>query len=172
LERRQPDRHALNLQANFEWTDAEGIEHSAQGFTRDICSKGMFIYTDSPPASKADLQVEVVLSSWPFENKVPPRMRASALVVRVEPPGKPGLRGGFAAVNKSYDLLRGEAVIERWIGRIGKAEIGTVMVVAVSGSLGYLAKSRMGEIRMYGPVKAKAPTRAMQVALFSLRHHI
>lgn len=113
MERRKQGRHALNLQANFGWTDAEGVEHRAQGFTRDISSKGMFIYTDSPPPPKVDLDVEVFLAfRWPFENKVPPRMLASALVVRIDLPEKLGLQSGFAILNKSYKLLRGEAVIE------------------------------------------------------------
>jgi hypothetical protein len=112
LERRRQARHILSLQANFVWTDAEGIDHGAQGITRDITSKGMFIYTDSPPPPKADLHIEVVLSAGEFEVFAPFLMQALALVVRIEPPQKPSLQGGFAILNKSYELLRGTAVVE------------------------------------------------------------
>jgi len=113
LERRQQTRHGLRLRSNFEWTDTEGVVHAAQGFTRDICSKGMFIYADFQPPPKADLHVEVLLSSdLEFKEDHQLRLRASALVLRVEPTLNSGVQGGFATLNKSYELLRGDAVIE------------------------------------------------------------
>jgi hypothetical protein len=114
LERRRQARQILSLQANFVWTDAEGIDHGGQGITRDVASKGMFIYTDSPPPPGSDVHTEVVLSVGDFEifAPFPLVMQALALVVRVEPPQKPGLQGGFAILNKSYELLRGTAVVE------------------------------------------------------------
>jgi hypothetical protein len=114
LERRQQARHVLSCQANFMWTDTEGVEHAAQGITRDITPKGMFIHTYSTPPPKTDLHVEVVLTAGEFElfSPVPLLMHAEALVLRVEPPAEAGLQGGFAILNKSYELLRGGAVSE------------------------------------------------------------
>ena len=41
----------------------------------------------------------------------PLRMKASALVLRVEQPSV-GLQGGFATVNNSFEFRRGDAVVE------------------------------------------------------------
>jgi hypothetical protein len=114
IDRRQQIRHALSLEASFVWTDDEGIEHEAQGITRDISPKGLFIYTDFPPPPKVTLNIEVALSREESETIVsfPLRMKASALVLRVDPPTKSGLQGGFATVNNSFELLRGDAVVE------------------------------------------------------------
>lgn len=109
LERRQQARHLLSLLANFQWTDEQGVERAAEGFTRDICSKGIFIYADSALVPKTDLRLEVSLSSGGNSGV---RIRASALILRVEPPMSPERQGGFATLIKSYELLRGEAVIE------------------------------------------------------------
>jgi hypothetical protein len=111
-EHRRETRHNLRLRSNFAWADTEGIVHTAQGFTRDIGSKGMFIYTDCQPPLKADLHVEVFLSSDEEVRKdLQLRLCASALVLRVDPVAA-GLSGGFAILNKSYELLRGEVVLK------------------------------------------------------------
>ena len=112
VEHRRETRHNLRLRSNFEWADTEGIIHTAQGFTRDIGSKGMFIYTDSQPPLMAELHVEVFLSSDEEVRKdLQLRLCASALVLRVDPIAA-GLSGGFAILNKSYELLRGEVVLK------------------------------------------------------------
>ena len=72
----------------------------------------MFIYTDCQPPLKADLQVEVFLSSDEEVRKdLQLRLCASALVLRGDPIAA-GLSGGFAILNKSYELLRGEVVLK------------------------------------------------------------
>lgn len=94
--------------------DEEGAPHQGEGVTRDISIKGMFIYSHSRPPPKADLRVEVFLSSSGLESgkNLTLRVQASALVVRVEPPMKPGVQGGFATVSKIYRLLGGERLLE------------------------------------------------------------
>jgi hypothetical protein len=74
----------------------------------------MFIYTDFPPPLKSVLQIEVVLSKEESQAVAPfpLRMKASASVLRIESPAKPGLQGGFATVNNSFELLRGDTVVE------------------------------------------------------------
>ena len=107
-EQRRETRHNLRLRSTFEWADAEGIVHMAQGCTRDICAKGMFICTDSHPPLKTDVCIEVLLSpDQEIRQDSQLRIRASALVVRVDPIA-PGTKGGFAVLHKSYALLRGE----------------------------------------------------------------
>jgi hypothetical protein len=72
----------------------------------------MFIYTDCQPPLKADLHVEVFLSSDQEVRKdLQLRLCAAALVLRVDPVTV-ALSGGFAILYKSYELLRGEVVLK------------------------------------------------------------
>ena len=102
LERREQTRYALRALVEFEWME-NGVRHRGRGITRDISSKGMFIYSDSQPPSKADLQVEV---SFRAITEAPPNLRlsAKALVLRVDPAGSQDALNGFAILNRSYNL--------------------------------------------------------------------
>lgn len=92
---------------DFEWT-SEGIPYRARGFTRDISSKGMFIYSHSEPPAKADLEVAVFFRSV-AEATIDVQMKARALVIRVEPTATPGIYHGFAVLHKSYRLQKGKS---------------------------------------------------------------
>ena len=106
LEQREQTRYDLRAIVDFEWTDAAGASHRGQGFTRDISTKGMFIYSDSQPPGKVDVHVEVSLSSV-AEAVTYLSMKVEALVIRVEPPTSPGIRHGFAVLNRSCKLHNG-----------------------------------------------------------------
>jgi hypothetical protein len=106
LERREQTRYAVRALVDFEWMDGEGLPQQGQGFTRDISPKGIFIHSDSQPPAKADVQVEVALHS--VANDVTSlSMSAEGLVIRVELPPSPGLRRGFAILNRSCKLHNG-----------------------------------------------------------------
>jgi PilZ domain len=105
LERRDHTRYGVRALVDFEWID-NGVPHRGQGVTRDISSKGMFIYSDSEPPSKADLQVEVAL--WAVtEAPANVRMSAKALVVRVESAASSDSLRGFAVLNRTCKLHDG-----------------------------------------------------------------
>ena len=106
LERREQTRYDLRAIVDFEWMDADGVPHSGRGQTRDISTKGMFIYSDSQPPAKADVQVEVSLRSV-AEAVTNLSMKVEALVIRVEPPTSLGIRHGFAVLNRSCKLHNG-----------------------------------------------------------------
>jgi PilZ domain-containing protein len=91
----------------------EGVVRRGQGHTRDISSKGMFIYSDSEPPAKADLRVEVSLRSI-AEANTEVRLSAEALVIRVEAFSGSGANHGFAILNRSYKLLNGTTPIDDW----------------------------------------------------------
>ena len=82
----------------------EGVLRRGRGLTRDISTKGMFIYSLINPPAKADLLVDV---SFRDVNSIPTnlQMRAKGLVIRVEPATEPGSQQGFAILNRSYELL-------------------------------------------------------------------
>jgi len=112
LDHREHPRYRLRALVDFEWMDG-GVVRKGQGHTRDISSKGMFIYSASEPPVKADLQVEVSLSSV-TEANTNFRLSAKALVIRVELSSGTGANHGFAILNKSHLLLRGATPIEDW----------------------------------------------------------
>lgn len=111
MERREHPRYGVRALVTFEWMD-EGILRRGQGQTRDISSKGMFIYSRSGPPTKADIDVEVLLP--PVAGAVTKfRISAKALVIRVEPATTSGESGGFAVLNRSHILLNGTNLEER-----------------------------------------------------------
>ena len=61
MDRREQIRFGIRALVRFEWSDGEGVRHREQGFTRDMSSKGMFIFSDSLPPTKVDLHAEVLL---------------------------------------------------------------------------------------------------------------
>ena len=89
----------------------EGVLRRGQGLTRDINSKGMFIYSDIKPPAKADLRVEVSFRDFA---SIPTnlQMRAEGLVIRVEPATEPGSKQGFAILNRSYELHNGVNAVQ------------------------------------------------------------
>jgi hypothetical protein len=106
LERREQTRYDLRALVDFEWVEADGVPHRGRGQTRDISTKGMFIYSDFQPPAKADVQVEVSLRS--FDEAVTNLgMKVEALVIRLEPPTSLGIRHGFAVLNRSCKLDNG-----------------------------------------------------------------
>jgi PilZ domain len=102
LEQRQHTRYGVRARVNFNWQD-EGILYVGSGFTRDISSNGMFIYSDCLPPAKADINLEI---SFPpvAEAKSHLLMMARALVIRADGGTSPGEREGFAVLNRSYTI--------------------------------------------------------------------
>ena len=110
MEQREHTRYGVRAHVDFEWME-EGVLQTGRGLTRDISSKGMFIYSDSRPPTKADLQVKVSFSSF-AQTLTKVQMRANSLVIRVEPASTHGTDYGFAILNKSYELHDGVSPIE------------------------------------------------------------
>jgi hypothetical protein len=95
---------------DFEWI-ANGVSHRGRGLTRDISSKGMFIFSDSEPPAKADVQVEVSFRP-PTDAPTNLQLRARSLVVRVESAASHDDIRGFAILNRSYKLHNGLTSID------------------------------------------------------------
>jgi hypothetical protein len=111
MERRESHRFGIRALVHFEWRDCEGVPHRERGHTRDISSKGMFIHSHVEPPSKVDVQVEVSFRSV-AETYVNLRLKATALVLRVEPETGRGRPRGFALLNRSCKLNNGVTPIE------------------------------------------------------------
>jgi hypothetical protein len=102
LERREQTRYGVRALVDFEWLDS-GVVRRGHGLTKDISTKGMFIYSDIEPPAKADLRVEVSFRNITSltTNLL---MKAKGLVIRGEPATNPGSQKGFAILNRSYEL--------------------------------------------------------------------
>ena len=111
LERREQIRFGVHALVDFEWLDGEGVRQEGRGLTRDISPKGLFIYSDSQPLAKADLQVEVFFASVTGAN-TNLQLRTKALVLRGEPATRHGERHGFALLNRSCKVCGGVTPIE------------------------------------------------------------
>jgi len=110
LDQREHTRYCVRAHVDFEWIE-DCVLRRGHGLTRDISPKGMFIYSDSRPPTKADLRVRV--SFVPFAQTLTKvQLRANSLVLRVEPPSAPGTDHGFAILNRSYELHDGVSPIE------------------------------------------------------------
>ena len=109
LEQREQTRYSLRADVDFEWKDEQGVSHRGRGRTRDISPKGMFIYSDSQLPTKTDVQVDVFLHSV-AQAVTNVKMKAEALVIRVEPPTGPGIHHGFAVLNRSCKLHNGSPI--------------------------------------------------------------
>ena len=110
MERREQTRYGVRALVDFEWIDG-GVTRRGQGITRDISTKGMFIYSDINPPAKADLLVDV---SFRDVSSIPTnlQMRAKGVVIRVEPAAEPESQQGFAILNRSYELRDGVNAIQ------------------------------------------------------------
>ena len=111
MERREQIRFGVHAAVDFEWLDEEGVRQQGRGLTRDISPKGLFIYSDSQPPAKADLQVEVFVASINGAN-TNLRLRTRALVLRGEPDMERGGRRGFAVLNRSCKVYDGVTPVE------------------------------------------------------------
>jgi hypothetical protein len=101
-EPREQIRSGTRALVKFESVDGQGIRHEERAFTWDISSSGMFIFSDSLPPEKADLQVEFFGCIAGADSNL--EVTARTLVLRVESAIKPGSPGGFAVFNRSYSL--------------------------------------------------------------------
>jgi hypothetical protein len=110
LERREQTRYGVQALVDFEWID-EGVIRREQGLTRDISTKGMFIYSDVNPPAKADLLIDVSFRDYA---SIPTnlQMRAKGLVIRVESATEPGSQQGFAILHRSYELRDGANAVQ------------------------------------------------------------
>ena len=99
LERRKQRRYSVAALVNFDWKDSEGALQRAHGITRDISTKGIYIFSDSRPCENADLEINVLFSSIGNAD-VKLRMRVQAVVIRVEPSSTVGDFPGFAVLNR------------------------------------------------------------------------
>jgi len=105
-ERRTQDRYLLSARAVFSWEEPEQKRFEAEGVTRDISLPGAFILTRSCPPAHTVVQVELFLPPI-YRTVATARIRAEALVLRVEHAPKGEQQSGFAVESAGFRFSSG-----------------------------------------------------------------
>lgn len=87
MDRRKAPRYAMRVPVLFRWTSTEGIGHRTWGISRDVSSKGIFVYSSEAPPQTSLLAMELVLREPGEGGGGGVRLEASGQVVRVEATG-------------------------------------------------------------------------------------
>jgi hypothetical protein len=104
-ERRTALRYPLRLPVVFSWQDEAGRVQGCDGYSRDLGSRGIYVYAEFVPPLGVSVEMNVFLPR-PEHSARPSEIHAIGRVVRSERPGSPTPQGnGFAAMNHTT-LLR------------------------------------------------------------------
>ncbi|MGE5205182.1 MAG: hypothetical protein ACM3PW_06175 [Chlamydiota bacterium] len=83
MEQRERTRYKLRLPITYRWTDEQGVQQQAGGFTRNISTQGLFVAALQLPPNGAELSFQAVLPPLEEAAEVIP-LRAAGRVLRVE----------------------------------------------------------------------------------------
>jgi hypothetical protein len=101
--RRRTSRYTLHARTQFHWTDDEGLAREAQGYTRDISPKGVYVFAAACPPRGAALTMNIFLPVFsPDSGDL--RLEAEGRVVRVDLASGEGCVGGFSVRNERVKL--------------------------------------------------------------------
>jgi len=104
VELRTVTRCRLKCRVAFSWREAGKRRRYSKGVTRDVSSRGFFIFASKSPRAGTALRYDILLPQ--LERMVPRiRMQGEGWVVRVEPAAAPAGIVGFAAASESVLLL-------------------------------------------------------------------
>ena len=93
MQQRKSVRFRIRLPVIFRWKDEQGGSQQNGGFTRDISTGGLFVYSLIPPPSGVTLELEVMLPALE-QSGHGVRLRSEGRVLRIE---RKKERTGFAA---------------------------------------------------------------------------
>jgi uncharacterized membrane protein YgcG len=106
MERRIQDRYLLSARAVFSWEGPEQKRYEGEGVSRDISIAGAFILTRSCPPAHTVVQVELFLPPI-HGTEATVRLRAQALVLRVEHAPRGKEESGFAVESAGFGFSSG-----------------------------------------------------------------
>jgi hypothetical protein len=99
MQQRESVRFQIRLPVIFRWNDEQVGRQQNGGFTRDISTRGLFVYSPMPPPSGVTVELEVMLP--PIEESGHGvRLQSEGRVLRIE---RKGEHIGFAATG-TFDL--------------------------------------------------------------------
>jgi c-di-GMP-binding flagellar brake protein YcgR len=115
MERRTTRRYDLSLPATIQGR-AEQESAANQGRTRDISTKGVYLFVDGKVTVGGQLNVEIVLAAGTSDGTAG-TVCAVVKVVRVEQRAETGRRGGVAGTIVRYELIRNASAGSQSINR-------------------------------------------------------
>lgn len=103
MELRNEFRYALSLKALFLWSDENGALQTAEGITRDLSTKGAFVYSPiSPPQySRVRMGLDLAL---PGGTDARLHISVKGRIVRIERYLDDPVHSGFAVLSESTIL--------------------------------------------------------------------
>jgi hypothetical protein len=96
---RESVRFHIRLPVIFRWSDEQGGRQQNGGFTRDISTRGLFVYSLIPPPSGGTVDLEVMLPPLE-ESGHGVRLQSEGRVLRIE---RKGEQTGFATTG-DFDI--------------------------------------------------------------------
>jgi hypothetical protein len=99
MQQRESVRFPIRVPVIFRWNDEQSGRQQNGGFTRDISTGGLFVYSPIPPSSGVTVELEVMLPPLE-ESGHGVRLRSEGRVLRIE---RKGGHTGFAATG-DFDL--------------------------------------------------------------------
>ena len=106
-ERRTALRYPLRLPVVFSWQDEGGQIQGCDGYSRDLGSRGIYVYAEQVPPLGVSVEMNVFLPR-PEHSSRPSEIHAVGRVVRSERQGTSTRGGnGFAAMNHTTLLREG-----------------------------------------------------------------
>ena len=102
---REAVRYPVRASVLFSWEEERGIHLEGTGVTRDMSTKGVFVYSMVLPPENASVNMEVAFP--PLRQNAPPvRIHVRGRIVRTESNTVDPVQGGFAVTSEST-ILRG-----------------------------------------------------------------
>lgn len=91
----------------FSWGEERGIHSNGAGVTRDMNTKGVFVYSRALPPKNASVDMEVTIPAL-REDVTPVRIHVRGRIVRTESNTVDPVHSGFAIISESTILRGGE----------------------------------------------------------------
>jgi hypothetical protein len=107
MQLRGASRYPVKASVHFSWDEERGIHLEGMGVTRDMSTKGVFVYSMVLPPKNASVDMEVAFPPL-RENAPPVRIHVRGRIVRTESNTLDPVLGGFAITSESTILRGGE----------------------------------------------------------------
>jgi PilZ domain len=104
---REAVRYPVRASVFFSWDEERGIHLEGTGVTRDMSTKGVFVYSMVLPPKNASVDMEVTIPAL-REDAPSVRIHVRGRIVRTESNAVDPVHGGFAITSESTILRGGE----------------------------------------------------------------
>jgi len=107
VELREAIRYPLRASVVFSWEEERGIHLNGAGVSRDMSTKGVFVYSAALPPKNVSVDMEVTIPAL-REDAPPVRIHVRGRIVRTESNTVDPVHGGFAITSERTILRGGE----------------------------------------------------------------